>query len=153
MGAVVGSMGVVVGSMEAIVGSMEAIVSSMGIVGRRSLARQRVRLAGSTESWRRGGCSMVVAAAARRLRRLRRLRRQYGGGGNSTAAVAARRRRIGSMVGNLMLEDDSKWLEGLILGAAGRFDGAESRAQERRSVGGGDSDEALTRPLVAKRSE
>jgi hypothetical protein len=37
----------------------------------------------------------------------------------------------GSMVGNLMLEDDSKWLEGLILGAAGRFDGAESRAQER----------------------
>ncbi len=39
---------------------------------------------------------------------------------------------VGSLVGNLMLEDDSKWLEGLILGAAGRFDGAESRAQERR---------------------
>ena len=39
---------------------------------------------------------------------------------------------VGSMVGNLMLEDDSKWLEGLILGAAGQFDGAESRAQERR---------------------
>ncbi len=39
--------------------------------------------------------------------------------------------KVGSMVGNLMLEDDSKWLEGLILGAAGR-DGAESRAQERR---------------------
>ena len=40
--------------------------------------------------------------------------------------------KVGSMVGNLMLEDDSKWLEGLILGAAGRFDGAESQAQERR---------------------
>jgi hypothetical protein len=40
--------------------------------------------------------------------------------------------KVGAMVGNLMLEDDSKWLEGLILGAAGRFDGAESRAQERR---------------------
>jgi hypothetical protein len=39
---------------------------------------------------------------------------------------------VGSMAGNLMLEDDSKWLKGLILGAAGRFDGAESRAQERR---------------------
>jgi hypothetical protein len=39
---------------------------------------------------------------------------------------------VGSMAGNLMLEDDSKWLEGLILGAAGRIDGAESRAQERR---------------------
>ena len=39
---------------------------------------------------------------------------------------------VGSMVGNLMLEDDSKWLEGLILGAAGRLDGAESQAQERR---------------------
>ena len=39
---------------------------------------------------------------------------------------------VGSMAGNLMLEDDSKWLEGLILGAAGRFDGAERRAQERR---------------------
>jgi hypothetical protein len=39
---------------------------------------------------------------------------------------------IGSMAGNLMLEDDSKWLEGLILGAAGRFDGAESRAQKHR---------------------
>ena len=34
--------------------------------------------------------------------------------------------KVGSMVGNLMLQDDSKWLEGLILGAAGRFDGAES---------------------------
>ena len=33
---------------------------------------------------------------------------------------------VGSMVGNLMLEDDSKWLEGLILGAAGRLDGVES---------------------------
>ena len=40
--------------------------------------------------------------------------------------------KVGSMVGNLMLEDDSKWLEGLILGVAGRFDGAESQAQERR---------------------
>ncbi len=39
---------------------------------------------------------------------------------------------VGSMVGNLMLEDNSKWLEGLILGAAGQFNGAESRAQERR---------------------
>ncbi len=39
---------------------------------------------------------------------------------------------IGSIVGNLMLEDDSKWLEGLILGPAGRLDGAESRAQARR---------------------
>ena len=39
---------------------------------------------------------------------------------------------VGSMAGNLMLEDDSKWLEGLILGAAGQFDGAESQAQERR---------------------
>ena len=39
---------------------------------------------------------------------------------------------VGSMAGNLMLEDDSKWLEGLILGAAGRFDGAKSLAQERR---------------------
>ena len=39
---------------------------------------------------------------------------------------------VGSMAGNLTLEDDSKWLEGLILGVAGRFDGAESRAQERR---------------------
>jgi hypothetical protein len=39
---------------------------------------------------------------------------------------------VGSMAGNLMLEDDSKWLEGLILGAAGQLDGAESRAQERR---------------------
>jgi len=39
---------------------------------------------------------------------------------------------VGSMVGNLMLEDDSKWLEGLILGAVGRFDGAESQAQGRR---------------------
>ena len=39
---------------------------------------------------------------------------------------------VGSMAGNLMLEDDSKWLEGLILGAAGRFNGAESQAQERR---------------------
>mgnify|MGYP006154376943 FL=1 len=39
---------------------------------------------------------------------------------------------VGSMAGNLMLEDDSKWLEGLILGVAGRFDGAESQAQERR---------------------
>ena len=38
----------------------------------------------------------------------------------------------GSMVGNLTLEDDSKWLDGPILGAAGRLDGAESRAQERR---------------------
>ena len=33
---------------------------------------------------------------------------------------------VGSMAGNLMLEDASKCLEGLILGAAGRFDGAES---------------------------
>ncbi len=40
--------------------------------------------------------------------------------------------KVGSMVGNLMLEDDSLWLEGLILGAAGRFNGAESRVQERR---------------------
>ena len=39
---------------------------------------------------------------------------------------------VGSMAGNLTLEDDSKWLEGLILGVAGRFDGAESQAQERR---------------------
>ena len=39
---------------------------------------------------------------------------------------------LGSMAGNLTLEDDSKWLEGLILGVAGRFDGAESQAQERR---------------------
>ena len=39
---------------------------------------------------------------------------------------------VGSMVGNLMLEDDSKWLEGLILGAAGRLDGAESQAQAHR---------------------
>ncbi len=39
---------------------------------------------------------------------------------------------VGSMAGNLMLEDDSKWLEGLMLGAAGRLDGAESQAQERR---------------------
>jgi hypothetical protein len=39
---------------------------------------------------------------------------------------------VGTMVGNLMLEDDSKWLEGLILGAAGWLDGAESQAQERR---------------------
>jgi len=39
---------------------------------------------------------------------------------------------VGSMAGNLTLEDDSKWLEGLILGLAGRFDGAESQAQERR---------------------
>jgi hypothetical protein len=33
---------------------------------------------------------------------------------------------FGSMAGNLMLKDDSKWLEGLILGAAGRLDGVES---------------------------
>ena len=33
---------------------------------------------------------------------------------------------VGRMAGNLMLEDDSKWLEGLIWGAAGRLDGAES---------------------------
>ena len=39
---------------------------------------------------------------------------------------------VGSMAGTLTLEDDSKWLEGLILGLAGRFDGAESQAQERR---------------------
>jgi hypothetical protein len=39
---------------------------------------------------------------------------------------------VGSMAGNLMLEDDSKWLEGLILGAAGWLDGVESRAQARR---------------------
>ena len=39
---------------------------------------------------------------------------------------------VGPMAGNLTLEDDSKWLEGLILGVAGRFDGAESQAQERR---------------------
>ena len=39
---------------------------------------------------------------------------------------------VGSMAGNLTLEDDSKWLEWLILGLAGRFDGAESQAQERR---------------------
>ena len=39
---------------------------------------------------------------------------------------------VGSMVGNLTLEDDSKWLEGLILGLEGRFDGAESQAQEHR---------------------
>ena len=39
---------------------------------------------------------------------------------------------VGSMAGNLTLEDDSKWLEGLILGVAGRFNGAESQAQERR---------------------
>jgi hypothetical protein len=31
-----------------------------------------------------------------------------------------------SMVGNLMLEDDSKWLDGLILGTAGQLEGAES---------------------------
>ncbi len=41
---------------------------------------------------------------------------------------------VGSMAGNLMLEDDSKWLEGLILGAAGRLDGAESRVQAHRWV-------------------
>ena len=40
--------------------------------------------------------------------------------------------KVGSVVSNLMLEDDSKWLEGLIWGTAGWFDGAESRAQERR---------------------
>jgi hypothetical protein len=39
---------------------------------------------------------------------------------------------VGSMAGNQTLEDDSKWLEGLILGVAGRFNGAESQAQERR---------------------
>jgi hypothetical protein len=39
---------------------------------------------------------------------------------------------VGSMAGNQTLEDDSKWLEGLNLGVAGRFDGAESQAQERR---------------------
>ncbi len=39
---------------------------------------------------------------------------------------------VGLMAGNLMLENDSKWLEGLILGAADRLDGAESRVQERR---------------------
>jgi hypothetical protein len=39
---------------------------------------------------------------------------------------------VGSMAGNLMLEDDSKWLEGLILGAAGRLDGVESQAHEHR---------------------
>jgi hypothetical protein len=33
---------------------------------------------------------------------------------------------VGLMVGNLMLEDDSKWLDGLILGAAGQLEGAES---------------------------
>ncbi len=39
---------------------------------------------------------------------------------------------VGRMAGNLMLEDDSKWLEGLILGAAGWLDGAESQAQACR---------------------
>ena len=29
------------------------------------------------------------------------------------------------------LEDDLKWLEGLILGVAGRFDGAESHEEEQ----------------------
>ena len=43
------------------------------------------------------------------------------------------------------MEDDSKWLEGLILGTAGWLDGAE-----RRSIGGGDSNEALARPLAVK---
>ncbi len=33
---------------------------------------------------------------------------------------------VGLIVGNLMLEDDSKWLDGLILGAAGQLEGAES---------------------------
>ena len=43
---------------------------------------------------------------------------------------------VGLMVGSLMSEDDSKWLDGLILvgilGTAGRLDGANSRAHERR---------------------
>jgi hypothetical protein len=33
---------------------------------------------------------------------------------------------VGLIVGNLMLEDDSKWLDGLILGAAGQLEDAES---------------------------
>ncbi len=33
---------------------------------------------------------------------------------------------VGSIVDNLMLEDDSKRLDGLILGAAGQLEGAES---------------------------
>ena len=42
---------------------------------------------------------------------------------------------VGLMVGNLKLEDDSKWLDGLILGTAGRLDDAESRAQEHSRWG------------------
>ncbi len=39
---------------------------------------------------------------------------------------------VSSMAGNLMLEHDSKWLEGLIFGAAGWLGDAESRVKERR---------------------
>ena len=43
---------------------------------------------------------------------------------------------VGLLVGSLMLEDDFKWLDGLILvgilGAAGRLNGADSQAHEGR---------------------
>ncbi len=54
---------------------------------------------------------------------------------------------VGLMAGNLMLEDDSKWLEGLILAQQA---GWTMRRAERRSVCGGNSNEALARPLAAK---
>ena len=72
--------------------------------------------------------AVSATAEARRLLGATAMGRASGG----TTAWWVEGLNVGSMVGNLMLEDDSKWLEGLILGAAGRFDGAESRAQERR---------------------
>jgi hypothetical protein len=37
-------------------------------------------------------------------------------GGSMVAIVGSMRSVVGSMVGSLMLEDDSKWLDGLIFG-------------------------------------
>jgi hypothetical protein len=59
------------------------------------------------------------------------------GNGASARWCATAIERDGWGIGGLMgarglFEADSKWLEGLILGAAGRLDGAETRAQERR---------------------
>jgi hypothetical protein len=39
---------------------------------------------------------------------------------------------VGVVAGNLMLEYYSKWLDGLILGAAGQLDDAESQVHESR---------------------
>jgi hypothetical protein len=107
MGAVVGSKGAVVGSMGAVEGSMGAVMGSKGaIVSSKGAV---VGLMGAVV----GSMGAVV--------------------GSKGPVVSSMLGAVGgSMVGNLTLEDDSKWLDGPILGAAGRLDGAESRAQERR---------------------